>query len=472
MLDATLSDANLARLTAHLAQQAGWHFPPERAADVRRGMTAAAHELGYAEVDACVQALLAGTPQREQLQVLARHLTVAETFFFREPAVFCALEQQILPELIAKRRQVGDLRLRLWSAACCSGEELYSLAILLTRLLPDIEQWRITLLGTDINQHSLQVAQRGIYKKWSLRNDFLPEQNQFIKKISPMRYELAEHLRNMVTFSYLNLAEACYPSLATNTETMDIILCRNVLMYFTAEQIHQVLQRLHQALNTDGWLAVAAAEVGGAAYARFTAVSFSEALFYRKAAVPERVINLPPVVTVLPTTDIPRRADPPVPPPITAYDQGWACYQRGDYAAAQAALAAADCARDWLLLARIHANLGQLPLAITYCRRAVAAEKMNAAHYHLLAVLLAEHGLLAEATDTLKQALYLAPQFVLAHFTLANLYRRQGRAEAEKHLARTRSLLAAYAADAVLPEAEGMTAGQLAAMLACGGGEP
>ena len=101
------------------------------------------------------------------LETFIAELTIGETYFFRHRAQFEALERTILPDLIARRSQ--ERRLRVWSAGCATGEEPYSLAIMLDRLLPDRASWSVMILGTDINRTSLEQAQRGTYRAWSFR---------------------------------------------------------------------------------------------------------------------------------------------------------------------------------------------------------------------------------------------------------------------------------------------------------------
>ncbi len=148
-------DSLLPRLSEFIAEQTGLHFPPERRPDLQRGLTAAAAEFGFANSVSCADWLLSTPLTRPQLHTLASHLTVGETYFFRERKTFDALANHILPELIGRRRG-REQRLRLWSTACSTGEEPYSLAILVQQLLHDWRDWRVTILATDINENSLR----------------------------------------------------------------------------------------------------------------------------------------------------------------------------------------------------------------------------------------------------------------------------------------------------------------------------
>src|SRR5712692_5314204 len=130
----------LSHLTDFVAAQMGLNFPRERWRDLERGIVSAAGDFGFADAGSCAQWLLSSPLTRGQIEILASHLTVGETYFFRERKSFAVLEDHILPELIRSRRG-NEQRLRVWSAGCCTGEEPYSVAILLNRMIPDLKDW-------------------------------------------------------------------------------------------------------------------------------------------------------------------------------------------------------------------------------------------------------------------------------------------------------------------------------------------
>ena len=195
-----LPDALLARLSEFLESQIGLHFPRERWRDLERGIAAASRESGYAEAEAFVRWLLSAPLTRTQIEGLASHLTVGETYFFREKRSFDILEQHILPELLRTRAQT-DKRLRIWSAGCCSGEEPYSIAMLLDRLIPDLEKWNLTILATDINPGFLRKAARGVYGAWSFRDTPAWIRERFFISRQDGRFEIQPRMRRMVSFS-------------------------------------------------------------------------------------------------------------------------------------------------------------------------------------------------------------------------------------------------------------------------------
>ena len=136
----------LQQLSERIERCTGLHFPASRFADLERGLVEAARDVGCREVRTYAEALLQRDLQTTDIETLAGSLTIGETHFFRDPHAFTFLETTLLPELIAAKR-MGDRRLRFWSAGCATGEEPYSLAMLLHRLLPDLSDWSISILG-------------------------------------------------------------------------------------------------------------------------------------------------------------------------------------------------------------------------------------------------------------------------------------------------------------------------------------
>jgi chemotaxis protein methyltransferase CheR len=479
-----VDDSLLNHFAEFMATVAGWSFPPGRRDDLLRGISTAAAELGQPDAKRCMQWLMEANIGRREIEILARYLTVGETYFYREPAVFAALEYRVLPELIEARRKAGNLSLRLWCAACCTGEEAYSLAMVLSRLLPDLEQWHITLLATDINAVFLQRAADAVYKPWSFRNAPRWLQGGYFK-VTPAGFALQPRIKRMVTFAYLNLVDDSYPSVENNTNAMDLILCRNVLMYFSPEQTARVVRNLQHALVPGGWLVVSSTETSHELFKELNTVNFPDAVLYRKLDATQLAPSkLQPLLqdelswlaTTLPAPEPapePEMApapEAPAPPAMPQpYLQAQALYQEGRYTEAAAVLEGnAESAPAKLLLARAAANLGQLELAASYSEQAIAADKLNPGCQYLLAAILDEQGQPEAAYAALKRALYLDQSFVLAHFSLGNLAKRLGKANATKHFDNALRLLADYAPDALLPESEGITAGRLAEIIQAG----
>jgi len=498
-----LADPLLERLSQFIARNIGLNFPPERSADLQRGLSAAAEEFGFADDARCAEWVLSGALTRPQLHALASHLTVGETYFFRERRTFEALSNVILPDLISRRRR-REQRLRLWSAACCTGEEAYSLAILLQQLLPDWRQWNVTVLATDINERFLQKAAAAIYGQWSFRDCTAAFKERHFTRAPDGRYEVVAQIRDWVTFAQLNLAEDGFPSLSTDTNAMDVILCRNLLLYFTPAHARKLVEKLNNALVDGGWLAVSPSEYSQTLFSRFAAVNFPGAVLYRKDSVMEPSVRAPAPSLPEPAAafELPTAPQEPatamakhLPQPEVAaarlseepsgavrlpqsLELAEYAFSQGRYGEAVDALqpAFADTAVDlhtgrlpaeqesraFSILARAHANQGNLTAALLWTARWIDSNKVEPAAHYLHAMILQERGERRDARRALQSAVFLQPDFALAHFALGNVARADGRAaEANKHFANALRSLRHRSSDEPLPESDGMTVGRL-----------
>ncbi len=473
----TVSGSLLSDLSGLVATRTGLNFPQERWGDLERGVAAAARELGFRDVESCARWLLSEAPARNHVEVLASHLTVGETYFFRESAGFDALEQHVLPELLRLRRE-GERRIRIWSAGCCTGEEPYSIAMLLDRLIPDPGAWNITILATDINPQFLRKAAQAVYGEWSFRATPGWVRERYFRRRKDGRFALVPHIRDKVRFSYLNLADDVYPSLLNNTNAMDVIFCRNVLMYFNADQAKAVSPNLYRSLVEGGWLVVSAVETSNLLFSSFSTVEFPGVVLYRKAAParPEAVSAAGRGPAFPQDLRAAYRLEPSFPDGIAAPEsagpvpQSPAAQTPGSPVAPEPGEPPARAPEDAGIAAasaRNCADQGRLAEATEWCERAIAVDKMNPGHYYLFAAVQQENGQTAEALRSLHRALYLDPGFALAHFSLGNLELSRGRLrEARRHFANALTLLRAQAAADILPESDGLTAGRLIEIIA------
>jgi chemotaxis protein methyltransferase CheR len=443
----------LSRLSEFVARTMGWDFPPSRHADLRRGIAAAARELGFNSAADCAQQCLAGTMSNQDLERVASHLTVGETYFFRETKTFEVLAGDILPPLIRSRRD-GGRTLRIWSAGCCTGEEPYSIAILLQQILPDWQQWNITLLATDINPRFLRKAEAGIFGQWSFRGAPPWLKERYFREESEQRFEILPGVRRMVRLAQLNLAAQSYASVLDEIGPMDVIFCRNVLMYFQPPRAAKVIEKLYDAQADGGWLFVSSSELSSDSFAPYFSTNLNGSILYQKdskrpwkpaaapvAFVPQPQMEVPPPPMPIELAMPALEAEPP--PPVVD--------------APESALG---------VEARSLANRGNLTEALGCCDRWIAADKLNPASHYLRSVVLQEQGAILEAVQSLRRALYLDPNHVLAHFALGSIARgRHELRESRRHLVNALRLLKAYPPQTVLPESEGVTAGRLAQII-------
>ncbi|MBD8880878.1 chemotaxis protein CheR [Rhodanobacter sp. 7MK24] len=446
----------------------GLHLQGEKLSDLKRSLRGAASELGLSDVEACAQLLLSEKLDAAGVETLASHLTIGETYFFRDQEAFAALSTHVLPALIEERRRMDSRQLRIWSAACCTGEETYSIGILLRQLLPDIGSWQINLLGTDVNPRFLRKAAEGVYGQWSFRGTSPDFRARHFRQLAGGRYILSPAIRRIVRFAPLNLAdEAALASMRDGG--FDLILCRNVLMYFTPAQASKVVEALHGALREDGWLAVAPCEASQTLFAGFRAVHCDGAIFYQKGQVQYRRGVAPKdegATEVTPAKTLPARVyathevSSGFPKPATPPS---APKRRPPPPKAKETVLSAEATAAW---ARTLADQRRMDEALVWCDRWIAAEKLDPAAHYLRGMILAETGNVPEAGAAFERSLYLAPDGVMAGLALANLERTRGR---EKHAARhyrnVLALLERLPPDAYPEHAEGISVRQLTALV-------
>jgi chemotaxis protein methyltransferase CheR len=245
MTTATLDETELHRLSDWIRRRAGLNFPECRMMDLESGIRRAMAGAGIGSLGAFAQRL---ETDEAVFDALIGNLTVGETYFFREPRQFDVLRSRVLPDLC--RRLATGAKLRVWSAGCATGEEPYSLAILLE------EQGLAamsTIIGTDVSRAALQRAREASYGIWSLRgNPGATASPNFERRGD--RFILNARLRGRVEFRYLNLADDTYPSPQNGTVGVDLILCRNVMIYFNAETVRHVARQFYRSLKPGGWL--------------------------------------------------------------------------------------------------------------------------------------------------------------------------------------------------------------------------
>ncbi len=219
-------------------------------------------------------------------------LTTSESYFMRDRGQFYLLKKVIFPELIEQKRNLHKTfgmqpTLRIWSAGCSTGEEPYSLAIVLKQLIPDWEQWKILILGTDINEKVINKAPQGVYSHWSFRLVEPQIQKQYFHQ-RQNDWQINQELRQSVTFSCVNLITDEFPNIYQNIYNIDLILCRNVFVYFEHKYISLVLKKFSKTLRPGGYLMTGHAEVYGQIMNEFQPKIFPESVVYqRRDAVPE-----------------------------------------------------------------------------------------------------------------------------------------------------------------------------------------
>jgi len=194
--------------------------------------------------------------RKEEMDTIVDLLTTNETYFFREEYQLRAFSEEIVPDIQQKPEKRKEKILRVWSAGCSTGEEPYTIAIILKemQLPPD---WRVEILASDISQRVLLVARKGVYPKSSFRAMEEATMRKYFDPLPEGKYRIKDEVRSMVNFAHLNLTDSFKVTLL---EKMDVIFCRNVLIYFDLQAKKGVLQSFYNRLMDGGYLLLGHAE--------------------------------------------------------------------------------------------------------------------------------------------------------------------------------------------------------------------
>ncbi len=182
-------------------------------------------------------------------------ITTNETLFFRDTSPFDLLRHKIVPELIDRRARTGASRIRIWSAACSTGQEIYSIAILLKELLGDPERYGVRLLGTDISNDAVARASRGLYNATEIGRGLSDTLRDKYFAETPGGWQIRDEIRAMAAFKRLNLM-GDFAALGK----FDVIFCRNVAIYFSEADKISLFRRIEKALEPNGYLVIGAME--------------------------------------------------------------------------------------------------------------------------------------------------------------------------------------------------------------------
>jgi chemotaxis protein methyltransferase CheR len=470
----------------------GLIFPDARVADVEATIQRAVVRHGVPSAVQLVPLLRRDVRARE---ALVAELTIGETYFQRDPAQLELLQHDVLPRLLAARP--AGRPVRVWSAGCASGEEPYSVAMLFDEAHA---LDRCEIIGTDIARRRLEDAQRAVYSRWSLRNTPDDVRQRYFRQRGRY-FELVPRIREHVDFRYLNLAEDRFPSLSIGVWGMDVILCRNVLIYFDQDTVREVARRLIASLSEDGWLILGASDPPIAELVECDVELTPAGLVYRRpGAAGAAAVRRVRTSILEPTPAQPHDDDSPAQADRLDADAQQALFDAlGDFAAASpdapaapddlprdddlaARVAAAYEARDfdavvalasgaataeleapvWVGWIRALANQGALEEAGRIAARALAAAGPTPELLYLHGVLLLQAGRVADAAAALRRALYLDRGFIVAHVTLADAQQREGGTDqARRSLRNASTLLAALPDDAVVRGSDGELAGRM-----------
>ncbi|WP_432735681.1 CheR family methyltransferase [Maridesulfovibrio sp. FT414] len=472
MID-SLSDEKIQQLADMVRDKYGLDFAQDRWRDLRRVVENFSSECGrFSCAGECLDYIVSPHAALRDLELFINSLTIGETYFFRDPQALDVLEREVLRKKSGLGSGMGGA-VRIWSMACATGEEPYTMAMICRR-----SNVRSEIFGTDIDSRALVRAREGHYRKWSFRSDSTAFRDMYFSRTGGNDFLLDKSVRDMVSLSRFNLVGDEVPSSLTQ---MDIILCRNVLMYFSASGVDRVLDKIWSSLSPDGVLLVTPSESGLIlTRGRFEPVSYGPVMLFRK--------NEKYVPGVFPSPDISDAiesghehdgagffenqgslsgldTDDSVYPPseirggvevrlvqespqeygaedaedVSAQPEDGggdllstavALREQGDAAGAmnllrkglEGDLDRAGRAAVLFAMAGIKADTGLLDEAAGCCERSIELDRVAPEPHFLLGQIRMLQGRFDEAVSELRNAVFLNPAFIMAHVMLGSIY--------------------------------------------------
>lgn len=431
------------KLSALIEKEMGIFFPKTRFKELERLLVQMTKELKFNTPIACIEWLLNEPKSREKTEILATYITNGETYFFRENSYFEAMEKIIIPEILENRR-VESKCLQFWCAGCSSGEEAYSIAIMIYRMRHLMKGWEVRIAATDINLKALHKAVQGVYSEWSFRD--APEwlKSGYFTSSEKGKYTIIPEIRKMVEFKYLNLIDEGDFPLNSKDKGIDIILCRNVLMYFTPEKMRKTVEKFHRSLRMGGFLIVGSCETFNSSVSGFTPNYFKKGIFYKKTALNE-IKNKKEIryYQQVKTEKLEAEVEITKPKSLNFLEEtihkAQLYFEERNYAEAEVwVLNVLKIEEENLegikLLCQLCANEERLEEALQLSEKALEIEKLSPEIQYLQGIILMEMGKIEESMEALRKTIYLDNDFALAHFMLGNLILQKGQmGEAKEH---------------------------------------
>lgn len=390
-------NAPLQALKRWILEQTGLAYYESRDDDFTERIERRMKESGATDPSAYLKLLQSPEAGEVEFDALVAELTIGETYFFRHAEQFAALAKRVLPDLLERRKDTK--RLRIWSAGCAIGAEPYSIALSLKRDLGSrLDGWKVVIVATDINRKFLERAREARYGEWSLRG--LPDtlrQTCFTRDGD--MWVLNREYREQVSFRYHNLVAHPFPSVPHNLFAFDLILCRNVMIYWDAATIARAARQFHDSLSPGGWLFIGHAESNSEFQRLFQRVEVPGAIVYQRG--PDAAVTTQaPTLKVVPP---PEEQPPSASGSPTPMDPGQEI--------------------------RELASRGELERASARGAELLAQAKLDAKLHYYCAVVEESRGRVEEAEILLRRALFLDRRFIIAHYQLALMLRRKGDAD-------------------------------------------
>ena len=473
--DLLITDHAQAALVQVIREHTGIVLQDYQMEGLRKAVLELCTRFEYKSVDAFIdhfRMLKADAPERE---FLMERVTIGESYFFRDEGQISFIRDSWLPKIIAQKRKTGSLSLRIWCAGCSDGQEPYTIAMLLENEIADLADWDVAILATDINANALHTAISGRYSEWSFRGTPESVRSRYFAS-DGNDYLLNEATRNRVTFSYLNLVDDSFPSLLNHTANQDIILCRNVFIYFDRPTVNAIMEKLTTCLLLDGHLIVGSSDPVSLDNKGLVYTHENNTGYFRRSdeqdTRPQKKQRSPlsgpagrgAAASPRPAPAL-RKQPPPTPQTTTtpSHKELYKLIGQGDWAAAIRVIDMIesiegenpDLSRS---KAKVLANMGQLDAALGICEALIDGGSTDKHNHFMYGLIQLDRDDIVQAESGFRHAIFLDRNFLEAHYQLGMSLIRKGRRKlGVKSLLNALALAEAAPLDRVLHEAAGMT---------------
>jgi chemotaxis protein methyltransferase CheR len=448
--DELICDPLYPRLKQHVVESTGLAYYEDKDTDLAQRIGGRLACLGLRDCNDYLNMLSEPLRGPAELDALIAAITIGETYFFRHREHFDSLRDLVLPSLAARNREHRSLR--IWSAGCADGPEPYSLAILLKRQMArQFSGWQATILGTDINRHCLARAREGKFEEWAFRST--PEEvRRACFQSDGKRWGILPEYREGVSFQYHNLVEHAFPSLVNNLCKFDLIVCRNVMIYFEADRMRKMILQFYDCLSPGGWLLVGPTEPNMTFFSSFRTVNAPGVTLYQK---PDQTVPAPLPANISQTV-----VSSPLPLFQAAGARPAPCCSSGSVRPPRSNIDSASS--QALSEVRRHADRGAWENAATCCEELLKKDPRNSQAHFYYGLILDQMQRGPEAERSLRRAIELDRQSVLSHYYLGLfLQSHSDLREAARLFERVLEMLNHRRDAEVFADADGMTAAEL-----------
>jgi chemotaxis protein methyltransferase CheR len=429
---ALTGDPLFPRLKEHVVDATGLSYYADRDADLAHRISRRLATLGVADCASYLDILQNPFRGPSELDALVTEITIGESYFFRHREHFDALRDVVLPDVLKRNRVTR--RLRVWCAGCADGAEPYSLAILLKgEMAHQLWGWEVAILGTDINRSFLARAREGSFAEWALRSTSPEMRGAWFLKEGNV-WKVAPQCKEWVSFQYHNLAEDSFGAAFSNLSAFDVIICRNVMIYFGPELMRKIIGQFHECLVPGGWLLVGPAEPNMTSFTSFNAVNAPGATLYQKRDEADS-FNIGSLSLQLPVAS----ANPSLPAMPAKND---------------VPLTLADVRR--------HSDQGSWKDAMRCCEALLKQDNLNPIVHFWHALILEQTEDHGGAEKSLRRAIYLDRRNVMAHYYLGLVLQNRGDPlQAARSFGNALELLRPRSDADILVDADDITVAQL-----------